>query len=631
MASSLKAPEPFSFSSPNLAAEWKMWRRQFEYYILATRKAEKDEEVLVGVLITLLGVEGPKIFDTFVFATAGDEKKIKSVLEKFNDHFEPLKSEVFERFKFLRRHQQPGESFDSRIVCLIGMVKGCNYGVSVESVLRDQIVLGVPDSQTREKLLFEKSLDLAKACDIVRACEASRAQLSQMASDLNIRRPEDSVHHFSDKSAKRFPGASGGTRPKTYSGGAMPKLFDCSGCGRQHAKNQCPAFHITCFSCGDKGHFSRRCINRRQHSGSRASPNSSGIRPASNPAQKGTKMQLHSVEETDDKPGEGSVEEYVFHELRHEQHSASSASEWSEILTMDGVKLTFKLDSGASCNVLPQEVFLRLPARRQRLRPGPRLRRYGAKHGYLSVLGVHTAKVLVNGTVNIEDFVVVDEPGQPSILGLPSCQRLNLIKRVHSIQPEVSSPVPEAVTEFFDVFTGLGKLPVEHTIKLSTGSNAVDPVISAAGRLPFRLEETVRKKLDRMVDDGIIIPVSEPTDWVSRMLVVSKADGDVRIVLDHSNLNKAVLRPHFSVPTVEQLFAKIGKAKFFCSLDAAQGFYQIPLSEESSFLCTMATPWGRYRFLRLPFGLKSAPEVYLHTMSELFGDLSGVIIYFDDF
>lgn len=52
-----------------------MLRRQFEYYILATRKAEKDEEVLVGVLITLLGVKGLKIFDTFVFATAGDEKK----------------------------------------------------------------------------------------------------------------------------------------------------------------------------------------------------------------------------------------------------------------------------------------------------------------------------------------------------------------------------------------------------------------------------------------------------------------------------------------------------------------------------------------------------------------------------
>ena len=133
-----------------------MWRRQFEYFILATRKDETDEEVIVGVLITLLGVEGLKIFHTFVFATAGDAKKIKPVLDKFGTHFEPLKSEVFERFKFLRRHQQPGESFASWIVCLRGMVKGCNYGASVELVLRDQVVLGVADSQTREKLLLKK-------------------------------------------------------------------------------------------------------------------------------------------------------------------------------------------------------------------------------------------------------------------------------------------------------------------------------------------------------------------------------------------------------------------------------------------------------------------------------------------
>lgn len=45
----------------------------------------------------------------------------------------------------------------------------------------------------------------------------------------------------------------------------------------------------------------------------------------------------------------------------------------------------------------------------------------------------------------------------------------------------------------------------------------------------------------------------------------------------------------------------------------------------------MATPRGRFRFLRLPFGLKSAPEVYLQAMSDLFGDLPGVIIYFYDF
>lgn len=85
------------------------------------------------------------------------------------------------------------------------------------------------------------------------------------------------------------------------------------------------------------------------------------------------------------------------------------------------------------------------------------------------------------------------------------------------------------------------------------------------------------------------------------------------------------------MPTIEQLFAKISKARPFSSLDAASGFYQILLSTAASYLCTMATPRGRYRYLRLPFGLKSATEVYLQAMSDLFGDLPGVFIYFDDF
>lgn len=91
MASSLKAPEPFIFTG-ELATQWSTWRRQFEWYLKATRKEEADEEVLVGVLITLLGAEGLKVYDTFVFATAGDANKIQPVLDKFTAHFEPRRS-----------------------------------------------------------------------------------------------------------------------------------------------------------------------------------------------------------------------------------------------------------------------------------------------------------------------------------------------------------------------------------------------------------------------------------------------------------------------------------------------------------------------------------------------------------
>lgn len=107
MASSLRAPEPFSFIASDLVAQWGIWRRQFEWYLVATRSGlNVDEEQMVGVLLTLLGSEGLKIYDTFVFAPPADARKVVPVLEPITitAHFEPRRSEVFERFKFLRRH-----------------------------------------------------------------------------------------------------------------------------------------------------------------------------------------------------------------------------------------------------------------------------------------------------------------------------------------------------------------------------------------------------------------------------------------------------------------------------------------------------------------------------------------------
>ena len=80
----------------------------------------------------------------------------------------------------------------------------------------------------------------------------------------------------------------------------------------------------------------------------------------------------------------------------------------------------------------------------------------------------------------------------------------------------------------------------------------------------------------------------------------------------------------------QEIFSRIGKAKYFSTLDATSGFLQVPLADESTSLTTMATPFGRYKFLWLPFGLSSSPEAYQQMMVYLFGDLPGVEVYFDD-
>ena len=125
MATALKFPDPFKFSALKLALEWAQWRQQFEWFILATRKAEKDEEVIVEVLLSLLGRDGVKIYETFSFSDANDAKKTVGVRSLYW-LFWPLKSEVFNRFGFHKRHQKPGKLFDTWLVDLRSMVNSCN-------------------------------------------------------------------------------------------------------------------------------------------------------------------------------------------------------------------------------------------------------------------------------------------------------------------------------------------------------------------------------------------------------------------------------------------------------------------------------------------------------------------------
>jgi len=75
------------------------------------------------------------------------------------------------------------------------------------------------------------------------------------------------------------------------------------------------------------------------------------------------------------------------------------------------------------------------------------------------------------------------------------------------------------------------------------------------------------------------------------------------------------------MPSVDESLAKLGKGRFFTKLDANSGFWQLPLDEESKLLTTFVTPFDRYRFNRLPFGISSAPEILQRTMSEILKDV----------
>lgn len=100
--------------------------------------------------------------------------------------------------------------------------------------------------------------------------------------------------------------------------------------------------------------------------------------------------------------------------------------------------------------------------------------------------------------------------------------------------------------------------------------------------------------------------------------------------MDPCNLNEAVKRQHYSIPTPEDVRSRLTGKSIFSILDEKDGYWQIKLDEPSSKLCTFNTPWGRFRFLRLPFGIRSASEVLQQKNCETFGDIPGVYVIADD-
>lgn len=102
--------------------------------------------------------------------------------------------------------------------------------------------------------------------------------------------------------------------------------------------------------------------------------------------------------------------------------------------------------------------------------------------------------------------------------------------------------------------------------------NAV-PTVNPPHRIPDALKGRMKTELDRMVNDKIITKVSEPTDWVNSLVVVEKPKtGTLRICLDPKALNEAIRRPHYPMPTLEDVTPKLDGASTFSILDITQAY-----------------------------------------------------------
>ena len=182
--------------------------------------------------------------------------------------------------------------------------------------------------------------------------------------------------------------------------------------------------------------------------------------------------------------------------------------------------------------------------------------------------------------------------------------------------------------KFPRLLKGLGKLEGEYTIKLM--DNAKPYALTTPRRIAIPLLPRVKAELERMERMGVIRRVQDPTDWCAGMVVVLKSGDRVRICVDLTRLNENICRERHPLPAIEQTLAQLAGVRVFTKLDANSGFWQIPLAKKSSLLTTFITPFGRFCFNRLLFGISSAPEHFQRRMSEILGDVEGAVCLMDD-
>lgn len=141
----------------------------------------------------------------------------------------------------------------------------------------------------------------------------------------------------------------------------------------------------------------------------------------------------------------------------------------------------------------------------------------------------------------------------------------------------------------------------------------------------------VQQTLQGLERHEIITRVDEPTPWVNRMVVAQKKSGELRMRIDPKTLNQALKRErHPLLILLENELPGLAQAKTFSKLDVKNGYWHCVRDHKSSLLTTFQTTFGRYRWLRLPFGLAASSEIFQKRLQAALDGLQGVVCVNDD-
>ena len=487
----------------------------------------------------------------------------------------------------------PGWSYTSELAT------ECGYGEIRDEMLRDHIVFATNSEVVRTKCLeVGDKLTLQQACQFALTHEHTQRQLKQMSGQMSGTKDIHSVKKR-PQSKNKFnkSGKITTTSPSTSTkhGHSNNKCFNCG--GNRHPMRECPAREAKCYNCSRIGHFSKLCLSKNKN--------------------------VNTVDTSYD-------HDFVM-TVNATCHSVSYPKPYVNgtvvpLFAQYGCSVPLKVDTGVDVSILSKPTYVKTfqdPYLSYLQTSSVALTAFGGAN--IVSLGSISATVTVRGNTSTVKFIVTDTKS-PNILSYEDSMKLKLVQQVNTI---TSSPDKSSVIEKYPmVFNDeLGSLPGIYTIKLDTNAK---PVQQPPRPVPVHLKEAYKTELDNLEQQGVIRKVTEYTDWVNSIVLVKRKNNTIRVCLDPRELNKNISTSKHLMRRLDDITPDMAGAKYFTVADTKNGYWHVQLDDKSQKYTTFNTPWGKYCFKRLAFGLTCAGNAFQQRLDQVLSGLKRVTGIADD-